>query len=336
MAVQYSHSFSQSSAQVEVRVVDVGAGLCCLIKLPNDKFIIYDAGNGIENVKRQLNEFGLTGKEVELMVLSHTDADHWGVVTDIMESCKVKKLLKTDYRKNKYSGKYTKGLTAIENEPGLILLDLKSLTPNDIIYENNGVKVAFVAGFEKPLAEWGDMDTAEANNSVSIVMKLEYGGHSILFCGDAIGKEPDYQRSSCSNIDECIATEKFMLENGRNILKSDVIIAPHHGADNASCTDFINAVSPKYVIFSCGDMQKYKHPRSVTALRYISTGVKEKNIYRTDYFDIDENKIQGNTIIQECRKEWKHIRNGSHRDNVPDDIRIILKEEGSPSVRYLY
>ncbi|NIQ14291.1 MAG: hypothetical protein GTO02_07775, partial [Candidatus Dadabacteria bacterium] len=63
-----------------------------------------------------------------------------------------------------------------------------------------------------------------------------------------------------------------MVANKDNVsLKSDVIIAPHHGADNGSSKCFIEAVDPTYVIFSAG--HRHDHPRAVTAQRYIDHGV---------------------------------------------------------------
>ncbi len=31
--------------KLTVRVVDVGAGLCCVVEMPGDHYMIYDAGN---------------------------------------------------------------------------------------------------------------------------------------------------------------------------------------------------------------------------------------------------------------------------------------------------
>ena len=41
-------------------------------------------------------------------------------------------------------------------------------------------------------------------------------------------------------------------------IDSDVMIAPHHGGGNGSSTKFIEAVSPKYVIFPAGHHMRYQ------------------------------------------------------------------------------
>lgn len=329
LAFQTGNLFSQNSQSVEVRVIDVGAGLSCLIKLPNNKFMVYDAGNEQASVVKELKKFLKNEKNIELMVLSHTDADHWGAAKYIVDSLNVNKILKTDYRMNKKSETYKTALNAINQHSSIDILELNNYKPGNLLYNEDGVKIYFIAGFKELPEEWSELEASEANNSVSIVMKLEYQNQSILFCGDAIGKERNFSSGRCSNNLECIATEAYMLEHSRDLLQSTVIIAPHHGGDNASCQDFINAVKPKFVVFSCGS--KHKHPKSVTAQRYINSGVRLKNIYRTDYFDTAE--IQSGTLP--CNEEWMHKRNGNHLDNVTDDVQILIKNSNT-TVKYLY
>ena len=111
---------------------------------------------------------------------------------------------------------------------------------------------------------------AEFRNAGSVVIRLKYKGKSILFTGDAVGRHIDDPE------DALIASEKFMIENSEVIkIDSDVLIAPHHGADNGSSNAFISAVSPEWVIFTAG--HTHKHPRGVAAQRYLDSGVKLDN-----------------------------------------------------------
>ncbi len=79
-----------------------------------------------------------------------------------------------------------------------------------------------------------------------------------------------------------------------------MLIAPHHGADNGSSKAFIDAVSPEWVIFTAG--HAHKHPRAVAAQRYLNSGVKLDNMFRTDLGD------------DEGVKEWDHGRISGHKD----------------------
>ena len=152
-------------------------------------------------------------------------------------------------------------------------------------------------------------------NAVSIIIRLEYAGKSILFAGDAVGREVD----GPVLLRDCIATEKFVVDNAAQVpIESDVLIAPHHGANNASSDCFIDEVDPEYVIFSAG--HAHHHPREKTAQRYIDNGVSVSNMFRTDLGD-----NEGDT-------EWSHGAAGG--DGPGDDhVEIIINQAGNIEVR---
>ena len=106
-------------------------------------------------------------------------------------------------------------------------------------------------------------------------------------------------------------------------LKSDVIIAPHHGGDNGSSVPFINLVDPDFVIFSAGNTNG--HPRKEVAQRYITQGVPVANMFRTDR----GSNAGGN--------EWPEENpdpNGDKRGD--DDVDIILPEDVDADVTVSY
>jgi hypothetical protein len=112
-----------------------------------------------------------------------------------------------------------------------------------------------------------------------------------------------------------------MSENINSFNKSDVIIAPHHGADNASSTKFIEAVSPDFVIFSAG--HRHHHPRASAVKRYINNGVNQNNIFRTDLGD------------DEGGEEWDFGRISGHKDPAgDDDVDILIRPNGEIVVDY--
>lgn len=114
-----------------------------------------------------------------------------------------------------------------------------------------------------------------------------------------------------------------MIENSSAIpIDSDVLIAPHHGADNGSSMDFIRAVEPRYVVFSAG--HSHDHPRRSTGERYLCYGIDPEDIFRTDRGD-DEGPM-----------EWNYLRRHNHRDSWGDDtVDILLKGTGEIEVAYL-
>ncbi|MFN8665526.1 MAG: DNA internalization-related competence protein ComEC/Rec2, partial [Thermomicrobiales bacterium] len=55
-------------------------------------------------------------------------------------------------------------------------------------------------------------------------------------------------------------------------LAAKILIAPHHGHRNLSTAAFLNAVQPRYVLFSTGYHNRFGYPRPDTVARYQATG----------------------------------------------------------------
>ena len=301
---------------VFVRVVDVGAGECCIIKLPGGRNIIYDAGLG-DTAMNAIEELIPHEEPIDLMVLSHTDADHIGAVDEICDVYDVKKIIHSS--KHRTTITWGEAETAIDGEPGVEEWDLAEtpIEPGTVVDVGSpGVTVKLICGFNEPPAEWNLTETSELNNAGSIVMQIEYKTKSILFCGDAVGRHIGSPESTC------IAAEKFMVDNAAQVpIESDVVIGPHHGADNGSSKQWIEAVDPTYVIFSAG--HKYQHPRKLAAQRYLDYAANLKKILRTDFGD------------DEGGKEWPWARKNNNSDPIADDdVDVQIYKSGTLQVRY--
>lgn len=316
------------TGDVEIKVADIGAGLCTLIKLPDGKFIVYDAGVNTIATETVIHDFIPLSSDIELMVLSHTDADHIGKAGDIINTYHVKKVIWVGYSRvdggsaSTNTNVYNELVEALSNHPETENENLKE--DGDIVpgrqMRFGDVTLTFLCGFGKPLDAWHLSEPSEKINSVSIIMKLEYCGNSVLFCGDAVGRhneDPDQNA--------IIATEKFLIDNASQFLPSKVLIAPHHGADNGSSTAFINAVSAEWVVFSAGHKSTYQHPRATAAIRYLNR-MSAANMLRTDRGD-DEGKSPD--------KEWNHDRIPGCEDVTGDDD-IIIKLRGNRTYSVFY
>jgi len=121
--------------------------------------------------------------------------------------------------------------------------------------------------------------TGEIQVLLNRLGQLEYDGKSILFTGDEFGKE--------DGLDEPMeAAEKFMVDNqATRPIQSDVLIAAHHGADDASSTDFLKAVSPTFVVFPSGGSHEHPRQNVVTRMTRPDVGIAEANLFRTDQCD---------------------------------------------------
>lgn len=91
-------------------------------------------------------------------------------------------------------------------------------------------------------------------NDDSCVIKISDGKRSILLTGD-ISKKVENKLVQ-AHIDNIIS------------LDSDVLIAPHHGSSTSSSEAFINMVSPTYVVFSAGYLNRWHMPTSKVRAAY--------------------------------------------------------------------
>lgn len=319
-------STTTSAENVEVTAIDVGSGLSCLIKLPNNKYIIYDAGY-VSPVTTFLQSKLNSGASIEMLILSHTDNDHWGAVANIINTYRVKKVYRTSYREGTPTADaYNKGVEAITNVNYPLedhdLGQEGDLQPGTVLYNKDGVRLTALCGFKEPVAAWNLKD-AKANNAISIVVRLDYANHSIIIAGDAVG------HTECADDNACIATEKFMLDNvNTTLLNADVLVAAHHGADNSSCSLFIDKVSPEFVIFSAGN--SHRHPRQSTAERFINGGVDPHNIFRTDKGKIQD---EGNTDV--CKQEYDDGTDTGSDTSGDDHVKVVLPKTGVVKVGYV-
>lgn len=309
---------------LEMRVIDVGAGLCCVIKLPGPKYMIYDGGWGAKTMDK-IREIIPNGATVDLLVLSHSDADHLAAVPGICEAYHVKRVVRPGYHKAKVTETWKKADAAIAAEVANDGCEETNLADESLTFGDRqkigAASVYFVAGWDQPPAEWGfKKDTAEYINAGSIVVRIVYKKKSILICGDSVGRDIGDPAV------ECIAAEKAMVDKKSTVtINSDVMVAPHHGADNGSSTDFIKAVSPDWVIFSAG--HKFEHPRAATAERFIAAGVVADHMLRTDRGD--DESAEDDLDVTASFREWDFGRVAGMKDPAgDDDVDIFIEKVG--------
>jgi len=316
-----AHGLPIEPDAVFVRVVDTGPGLATITRLPGGYAMIYDTGhwNQQQLVKTRFEEVLPAGSTVDLLVLSHNDADHISATDEVFDLYNVKRVL----------------WLGLDREPGANLVAaqeaIRDATASGTTTEINLSRaefpqggtyrlgesfVSFVSGFNPVPAGWDIINQSERRNAGSIVIRVQFAGRAILFAGDLIG------RHIGDPPDTTLAGEDEVLRNVPVVpIWADVLIAPHHGADNGSSTAFIEAVHPSWVIFSAG--HEHAHPRAATAERYLTEGVSEARILRTDLGD------------DEGVSEWSAGRVLHLTDGVgDDDVEILLRPTGEVLVAY--
>ncbi len=301
---------------VYIRVVDVGAGLCTITKAPGNHYMIYDtgywSGSRCFDAAREIVE----GDTVDLLVLSHSDSDHLGNADDVLAGFVVSHIVDTGFPRTTNTWKRTNSAIRNEVNGGATRLNLQvtELVPGTQLPLGDAT-VVLIAGWGQWEGEDG-LNAAEERNAISIVVRLYYAGRSVLYTGDTTGRRIEDPNSVCG------FAEALMVANADSVpLKSDVIIAPHHGGNNGSSRCFIEAVDPAFVIFAAG--HRHRHPRAHAAQRYLDHGISADSIFRTDRGD------------DEGAEEWNVGRVNGCKDGSGDDsIEIVLTANGSVEVAY--
>lgn len=288
--------------------------------------MVFDAGlvTRSDHIVAQMKEIMGTDRVIDLLVISHTDSDHLGAIPAIFNEFEVRTVLRSGLVRCppnqgcRWRTSQNKILEAV-GQGKTVDLNLR-FSPIGLGYtfRFGEATVQFVSGFHMPPADW-NVSGSDFRNAGSIVVRLEYDGKSILFTGDEWGKE--FGLNSPME-----GAEQFMVNNKVDRpIDSDVLIAAHHGADNASSTDFLKEVSPTFVIFPAGG--SHEHPRQNTVTRMIrpGVGIAEDKLFRTDQCD--------SPGPNEWVGAWVPGADDSARD---DDIDIVLtKGEPNPLVGYV-
>lgn len=302
------------NAVANIRVVDVGSGLCNVIAIEGGHYALYDAGmSGKRCLDAAVEIVG--DNELAFLMISHSDADHLADLADILKKLRVLSIYRAGMRRD--TRRWKKGNSRIGTEArhdaSIINLQTTGLAPGTQL-SLGPATISLVAGW----GEWTEsqLDQSELRNAISIVVKLEMAGASVLFTGDTVGRRKDDPEDACKD------AEKAMVDNVANVdISAAVLIAPHHGANNGSSACFISAVDPDFVVFSAG--HRHHHPTDSAANRYIAQGVATDNMFRTDLGD-DEGGL-----------EWDEGSIAGCQDPVgDDDIDIWLLDNGAVVVEY--
>lgn len=249
-----SHQEDKEDAEdglLTVTFLDVGQGNAVLVE--NDGlYMLIDGGDRDYSsyVVSYLKKQGV--EKLEYAVSSHYDADHLNGVIGALHVFTCDTLLAADYVTD------TKVYQSL-----LSVIDEKDIS---VEYPDMGDTYTF--GDAEFTIVCPDAYDYSQDNDNSIGIRLAYGEHSFLICGDA-GKK----------------VEEVMINSGLTV-RSDVYLASHHGSAGSSSKAFLEAVQPKAVVISAGMGNSYGHPTEEVLSNIQAIGA---SLYRTD--------LQGEIII---------------------------------------
>lgn len=300
-----------------VRVVDVGPGLCVVARIPGGMHLVYDAGHWqgkhcLEGVRAVV-----TGGQIALMVLSHSDGGHIGNVPDILQAYRVRAIVRAGeprFTTPIWRAANDAIAEAVKHGTTVINFLTAPIAPGTVFHLGDAT-LTFVPGWTE-LTERGPT-ASERLNAASIIAKLTYRGRSILLTGNPVGRPRGDPDSACTEA-EAVMVQRHLA----GTLKADVIVARHHGGDNGSARCLIQAVDPTFVILSAGPRRE--HPTRGAAPRDRDRGVPEANIFRTNRADEELGTFEGKGgSITGCRDP-----------RGDDDVEIVVRDNATMEVAY--
>jgi len=129
------------------------------------------------------------------------------------------------------------------------------------------------------------------NNNNSCVLRITDGTTALLLTGDIEKRQ-----------------EIKLIDTAAGKLRSDILLAPHHGSRHSSSEVFIKAVSPRWVVFSAGFMNHWGFPADEVITRYQKQAVETVNTGRSGLirFQIAPQTIKIQTFREDLAPYWYH------------------------------
>ena len=241
-----TQTIEEVEGQLVVHMIDVGQADCFLL-VQDGMTAMVDCGTrstGKDAVK-YLNNLGIT--KLDYVIGTHPHDDHMGGMYDVITNFEIGKVIIPDSRDGDITANWYMKLM---NELNTGDYEVYYAQEGDIFNLEDAVMQVLAA----------ETDVSNTNN-YSIVLKVSFGQMDMIMTGDAETE-----------------IEEKILESGANI-DAEILKAGHHGSDTSNSEEFVDAISPDYVLISAGVGNKYKHP-----IKEVMERFEERNIevYRTD------------------------------------------------------
>lgn len=229
---------------LNIHYIDVGQADSILITL-NDSSMLIDAGNNADGstVVNYLEKQGIS--KLDYLIGTHPHEDHIGGLDNVIKNFEIETILMPKVQNNTKT--FEDVLDAISNKK----LSITTPVIGDS-YKLSDAKFTILSCKN---------ESSNELNLVSVVIRLDFGTQSYLFCGDAETEN-----------------EKEMIKSGLS-LKSNIIKLGHHGSSTSSMKEFLVAVDPEIAIISVGEGNDYGHPHKETISKLKNLGIET---YRTD------------------------------------------------------
>lgn len=237
---------AESDGLLHVYFLDVGQGDAIFIQAGENQILI-DGGPDANVIQELAEVMPLGDRSIDMLVLTHPDADHVNGLIEVLERYDVEYVLE-NFLERHDAPAYAKW-NELKNEAQVF-----QAVAGQIINIGEGI-------FLEILYPMDESTRQSKTNNNSIVAKLVYGENELLLTGDIEAK-----------------VERELVARGIDI-DVDFLKVPHHGSKTSTTAKFLDAVTPEAVFIQVGTDNRYGHPHPSVLERLDERGIK---YYRTD------------------------------------------------------
>lgn len=241
--------FTQSqSPNLRVNFYDVGQGDAIFIEAPNGNQVLIDGGPSDIILEKLGEELPFYDRSVDLIILTHPEADHINGLLEVLKNYRVEHILYTGVVRDTSAYREWSKLISEKNIP------LTIAQAGQVVHLSPQIKLYVLWPSQGLSGQYAE----ESSNNTSVVAQLVYGQAEFLFTGD-IEKE----------------AERDLVSSGID-LASDVLKVPHHGSKSSTTQEFLSKVNPKVAVICAGEKNPYGHPHPTVLER-----LKDIKVYGT-------------------------------------------------------
>ncbi len=277
---------------LRVTFLDVGQGSSALVQFPGGKRMVIDGGgfpgSGFDVGRNVVAPFLWYSKirSVDYLVLSHPQADHMNGLVFITKAFHPKEFW--------YNGDAGEGAAFGELMAALYVQKTRFCLPRDLTGGRNigGDEVCLLFPQTAP-ADSSKMEIPSSLNDRSMVLKVTDRETAFLFTGDI----------------EQRAEQVLMEEKGR-FLRSRIMLSPHHGSRTSSSKGFLERVSPRICIISCGENNRFGFPHRTTLNKLMALGCRVLRTDREGAIQVRASERRDGVEIRTFRNGWRSVFQG--------------------------
>ncbi len=115
---------------------------------------------------------------------------------------------------------------------------------------------------------------------------------------------PDFTLLLTGDIEQ--EAEQWLVNEYAETLRSDVLVAPHHGSQTSSSQHFLQHVAPHAVLISAGYKNRYRMPHKHVINRYERLGIKWWNTADTGAMTFDSTDWQNPELLNVTQGKYWH------------------------------